>query len=211
MRPIAVMALVAVVTVAGVASFFALSLSGSSAVSSGSASSSTSSSTPSSMVSATATRTIEAQTTYDTTTFSDSSTAVVTIINGTQSGGPNPYAPCDIAGQPGGFHFRVVSDSSSAPIVGVNVTAFHLQAGDVCNGVLHPGDVTVAHFQTDGSLWYSLDDTNAGIYNFTVSYLGQPFSFVSPQMRPITGSCVTLYLPSGKTNSTYVAGGTSCG
>jgi hypothetical protein len=211
MRPIAVIAIVAVVAVAGIAGFFAVSLSGSSTVSSGLTMASTSSSTPSSTASAVATRTIEAQTTYDTTTFTNSSTSVVTIINGSQSGGPNPYAPCVIAGQPGGFHFRLLSYSSSVPVVGANVTAFHIQASDSCNGVFHPGDLTVAHFQTGGSLWYWLDDSNAGIYNFTVTYLGHPFSIVSPPMKPITGSCVTLYLPSGRTDSTYVTGGSSCG
>jgi hypothetical protein len=209
MRPLAVMAIAAVVAVAGIAGFFALSQSGSSTASSGSTSSLTSGSTLSSVVSAVPTRTIEAETTYDTTT-SNSSTTVVTIVNGSQSGGPNPFAPCVILGQPAGFLFRILSDSSSAPVVGANVTATHLQAGDNCNGVVHPGDITVAHFQTDGSLWYLLDNSNAGVYNFTVSYLGQSFSFASPQMKPITGLCVTLYLPSDRTNSTYVAGGSSC-
>jgi hypothetical protein len=210
MRPLAVMTIVTVVAVAGIAGFFAVSLSGSSAVSNGSTSSSTSSSTLSSVVSAVPTRTIEAETTYYTTTSSNSSTSIVTIINGSQSGGPNPFAPCAIAGQPADFLFRILSDSSFVPVVGANVTAIHLQATDICNGVSHPGDITVAHFQTDGSLWYLLDNSNAGDYNFTVSYLGQSFSFASPQMEPITGLCVTLYLPSGRTNSTYIAGGSSC-
>ncbi|MDA4118690.1 MAG: hypothetical protein OK455_10140 [Thaumarchaeota archaeon] len=207
----AVLAILVVAAVAGIAGLFAVTLSGSSSVSSGSTLSSTSSSTPSSTVYPLATRTIEAETTYHTTTFSNSSSSVVTITNGSQSGGPNPYAPCVIAGQPGGFHFRVLSDSSSAPVVGANITAFHIQANDSCNGVFHPGDFTVAHFQTDGSLWYWLDDSNAGIYNFTLTYLGHSVSIVSPQMKPITGSCVTLYLPSGRTDSTYVDGGSSCG
>src|SRR2546430_943044 len=99
MRPMAVMAIVAVVAVAGIAGFFAVSQSGSSTAGRGTMLSSTGSA-QGSTVSAAATRTIEAETTYDTTTFSNSSTSVVTITNGSQSGGPNPYAPCVIIGQP---------------------------------------------------------------------------------------------------------------
>jgi len=190
------MAIGAVVAVAGIAAL-AVSLSGSSTASSGSTSSSITSSTASSAVSVTATRIIEAETTYATTTFPNGSSSAVTIVNGSQSGGPNPYGPCSIAGQPAGFLFRILSNSSSAPVIGANVTARHFEASVNCDGSLFPGDTTIAHFQTDGSLWYSLDSSNAGFYNLTMTYEGHQYPSMIVPMYPVTLTLVTVDLPSG--------------
>jgi len=159
------------------------------------------------------TRTITQETTYDTTTFSNSSTSVITIVNaGTTSNPPtNPFAPCVIGGQPAGIYLRIISDSSLTPVVGVRVTAVHYEAGDDCNGVPHAGGITISSFQTDGSLWYGLDNSNAGTYSFMAEYSGHSYNFTSGEMKPVSVTCETLYLPSGRTGSSTTYMQTSCG
>ena len=120
----------------------------------------------------------------------------------------NPTNPCIIAGQPAGMFLRIVSDSG-APVAGAQVTATHKEADDYCNGVLYTGISATTSFTTNGTTWYALDATNAGTYSFGVTYSGHTYG-LSAQMEPVSVTCATLYVPSGRTNVTSTEFKTTC-
>jgi hypothetical protein len=116
---------------------------------------------------------------------------------------------CIITGQPGGAFLRVISDSTSAPVVGAVVTVVHNPAGCILNGVEYTNTATTQTFTTNGSEWTPLDVTNGGTYSFTVQYSGQTYSFTAT-LRPVSVTCATLYVPSGRTNSTITEFKSTC-
>ena len=110
---------------------------------------------------------------------------------------------CFVTGQPGPFYLRVVSDSDQTPITGAVVNA----TSQPINGDCIPA--TSQEFTTNNTEWYSLGTLNLAGYSFVVTYSGQAYSFTA-DLRPISVTCATLYIPSGETNVTIKAGQTTC-
>jgi len=117
---------------------------------------------------------------------------------------------CVITGQPGGAYLRILSDSALTPVTGAVVTAEHHQAACVLNGVEYTNTATTQTFTTNGSEWIFLDPTNDGSYSFIVQYSGHSYAFTAG-LGPLTTTCATLYVPSGRTNVTSGLGGCSSG
>jgi len=100
---------------------------------------------------------------------------------------------CHIPGAPAGAYLRILSDSTLEPVTGAFVTATHSPAS--CT------PESTRTFTTNNTEWVSLDVTDGGHYNFTVSYSGHIYTFSAP-LRPVSVTCTTLYVPSGRTNNT---------
>ncbi|MDV3292647.1 MAG: hypothetical protein LYZ70_00065 [Nitrososphaerales archaeon] len=116
---------------------------------------------------------------------------------------------CVITGQPGGAFLRILSDSTLAPVTGAVVTATHDPAGCILNGVEYTNTATTQTFTTNGTEWMSLDTTNGGSYSFTVEYSGHSYTFTA-ELSPVSLICATLYVPSGRTNSTITEFKSTC-
>jgi len=113
---------------------------------------------------------------------------------------------CSISGQPGGIFFRALSDSTSQPVSGVVVTAVNSPA--TCNG--SPATTkTVDMFTTNGTEWLSLPSDNNYQYYFIANYQGHTFTFTAT-LEPVSLTCATLYVPSGRTNTTITEFGNGC-
>jgi hypothetical protein len=113
---------------------------------------------------------------------------------------------CSITGQPGGIQFRVLSDSTSQPVSGVVVTAINTPAS--CNG--SPAAArTVDMFTTNATQWLSLPSDNNYQYSFVANYQGHTFTLTAT-LKPVSLTCATLYVPSGKTNTTITEFGNAC-
>lgn len=113
---------------------------------------------------------------------------------------------CSISGQPGGIFFGVLSDSTSEPVAGVVVTAVNSPAS--CNG--YPATAkTVDMFTTNGTEWLSLPSDNNYQYAFIANYQGHTFTF-TVTLKPVSMTCATLYVPSGRTNTTITEFGNGC-
>ncbi len=116
---------------------------------------------------------------------------------------------CSITGQPAGFSFRVVSGSNRTgllPVVGAEVKATNKPA--YCNGSPAAKQATVA-FTTNSTMWHSLDSENNAGYTISVSYSGQNYT-VSADLRPVSMTCASLFLPSGQSNSTITELQSTC-
>jgi hypothetical protein len=123
---------------------------------------------------------------------------------------------CFAPGGDGGFGLRVVSDSTGAPVSGETVNAVMT---DVCIPPRASAETEVVYIEifsvgqggwltpdTQGQVW------NVGDLNFTVSYQGHAYNFVSKEAFPPVGSnCVTLHVPSGNVTETSAAGDCSQG
>jgi len=117
--------------------------------------------------------------------------------------------PCVITGQPAGMFLRIVSDSGT-PVAGALVSATHAGADVNCNGILFWVHSVTTSFTTDGATtWYSLDATNAGTYTFGVMYSGHVYN-LSAGLEPVSVTCATLYIPSGRANVTSTEFKTTC-
>jgi hypothetical protein len=85
----------------------------------------------------------------------------------------------------------------------------HNPAGCILGGVEYTNTATTQTFTTNGTQWTSLDTTNGGTYSFTVQYSGHAYTFTA-DLRPVSLTCTTLYVPSGRTNGTITTFGMSC-
>ena len=111
-------------------------------------------------------------------------------------------AECSITGQPGPAFIRVLSDSNQTPVGGALVKA--------TNNPAYCGSETTTSFTTTaGTQWYPLNSENSGGYSFVVTYLGQTYTFTA-SLRPLSTTCATLYVPSGRTNVTIAEFQTTC-
>jgi len=113
---------------------------------------------------------------------------------------------CVITGV-GGFEFRVVSDSTGAPVSGETIKAVD---GVTCNGenqVVYLDNFSES--QGDGG-WLVPDwpsgATPAGGLSFTISYQGGIYNFTA-DIPPIGANCATFHVPSGTVTSTTVMNG----
>lgn len=113
---------------------------------------------------------------------------------------------CSISGQPAGIEFRIIYDVNSTPVIGAKVYATNKPA--LCGNAPATTQSTTT-ITTTGNEWYSLpSDNNAG-YSFIVSYSGQNYTF-SSNLQPVSMTCATLFVPSGKTNMTITEFSSTC-
>jgi hypothetical protein len=119
-------------------------------------------------------------------------------------------ATCIILGQPGGIFLRMISDSNQTPIGGAHVTATNEPAycGSATSSSAATNPATVT-FTTNSTEWYSLDSKNNAGYTFTVTYLGQTYT-LEASLRPVSVTCATLFIPSGRTSVTIDEFQTNC-
>lgn len=108
-------------------------------------------------------------------------------------------SPCPIAGPPNGVYIRILSDASGNPVVGANVSVAQKDGGPTCNGVLYFEKGSMETFITDGTQWHSLDMGNYGLLSITVRYSGASYQLMAGT-SPLSVSCATLYVPSGKSS-----------
>jgi hypothetical protein len=130
----------------------------------------------------------------------------ISIFEYNQSTSPYKQTTCTITGQPGPFLLRVVSDSYQTPIIGAAVNATNKPM--YCDGG-PANNQTALVFSTNSTEWYSLGSENNAGYSLVVNYSGQSFSFTA-DLRPVSVTCATLYIPSGETNVTILAFQTTC-
>ena len=156
-----------------------------------------------------------------TTTETVTTTATLTTtVTGTGTGavtsGPSSttaLSSCvSVAGQPGPFLLRVVSDSDQKPITGAQVIATSQSTTVSCSGLPLTTTQTTLSFTTNNTGWYSLPSQNINIYlgySITVKYSGQSYNFTAG-LRPVSVTCATLYIPSGRTNVTTAEFQSTC-
>jgi hypothetical protein len=118
-------------------------------------------------------------------------------------------AACVMTGQPGGAFLRILSDSTLAPVTGAVVTAMHHPGACIQNGVEYTNTAATQTFTTNGNEWVPLDTFNNGNYSFTVEYSGHRYTFTA-ELSPVSLTCTTLYVPSGRTNSTITQFKSTC-
>lgn len=142
-----------------------------------------------------------------TATTTEMGPTVTTIfsLNTTQSQVQQTSISCSISVE-GGLALRILSNSTLQPVVGATVFATNTPAS--CNNTPATTQTTMK-FTTNGTIWYSLPTVNDGGYSFGVGYSNQYYNFSAP-ILPVSVTCATLYLPSGKTNITINTGQTSC-
>ena len=119
----------------------------------------------------------------------------------------NTYVTSCIITGVGGFEFRVVSDSTGAPVTGETITAVdRLGCGSL------PQVVYLDNFSESqgGGGWlvpdFPTQATPAGGLSFTITYLGGTYTFTA-SIPPVGTHCATLYVPSGNVTITFVANG----
>ena len=135
---------------------------------------------------------------YIITTLTNGSVRTITdSVTSTATGA----SPCLIAGPPNGVYVRILSDGSGKPVVGANVSAFQKEGGPICNDVQYLEGPFTQTFTTDGNQWHALGMGNFGDLSVTVKYLGASYNF-SAKMMPLSVTCDTLYVPSGKNIAT---------
>jgi hypothetical protein len=118
---------------------------------------------------------------------------------------------CTISGQPGGISVRFLNSTTLTPVNGVYVVAVNRPF--LCGGssTLTPaGPQTVTIFTTGGSEWYPLSSDSNHAYSIAAFYAGHSYNFTA-DLRPVSMTCATLYIPSGQTNVTITMFGMSCG
>ncbi len=111
---------------------------------------------------------------------------------------------CSISGV-GGFAFRLVSDSTGAPVTAVNMSAVDRLGCNNENQVLY-----LDSFSSLGDGWltpvFPSQATVGGSLNITVTFEGRVYNFAG-DYPPVGTDCVTLSLPSGNVTSTTVMNG----
>ncbi len=114
---------------------------------------------------------------------------------------------CTITGQPGPFFLRVVWDSNQTPVAGARVEATTRPAS--VNGY-QCSNPSILNFTTASNTeWYSLPSQNEAGYFLVVSYSGQTYNFTAG-LAPVSVTCASLYIPSGRTDVTITEFQTTC-
>ena len=113
----------------------------------------------------------------------------------------NTYLSCSITGV-GGFEFKVVSDSTGAPISGETITAINRLGCDDENQVVYLHNFSESQ---GGGGWLVPDfpsqATPAGQLSFTILYQGGTYYFTA-YVAPVGTNCATFHIPSGNITST---------
>ena len=113
---------------------------------------------------------------------------------------------CYISGQPGPFYLRVLSDATQTPLSGARVSATNRAA--YCDGT-PATTIWTFTFTSNATEWYSLNTQNNAGYSLSVSYSGRIYT-LDADLRPVSVTCATLYVPSGRINVTIREMQTSC-
>jgi hypothetical protein len=92
------------------------------------------------------------------------------------------------------------------PLTGVSVVARNTPA--TCEGEPATARTSVS-FTSNGTEWVSLPSDNNYQYQFNVTYAGQSNTFTAT-LRPVSLTCATIFLPSGRTNVTITEFGENC-
>lgn len=125
---------------------------------------------------------------------------------GSAPSGDTYLTSCAVSGV-GGFEFRVLSSSTGAALLGVNITAVDVLGCDSQNQVVHIDSFSAS---PGGGGWlvpdFPAQATAAGDLAFTITYQGQAYHFAA-SIPPVGTDCVTFEVPSGGTTSTTVANG----
>ncbi|HUI23504.1 MAG TPA: hypothetical protein VLY82_03825 [Nitrososphaerales archaeon] len=117
---------------------------------------------------------------------------------------------CTISGQPGGISVRFLNSTTLTPVNGAYVVAVNRPF--LCSGgtTLTPaGPQTVTIFTTNRSEWYPLSSDSNHAYSIAAFYAGHTYNFTA-DLRPVSITCATLYIPSGQTNVTITTFGNTC-
>lgn len=114
---------------------------------------------------------------------------------------------CTITGQPGPIFVRVLSDSNQTPVAGAVVKATNNPA--YCGSVPAAQQETTSFTTTASTQWYSLNSENNAGYSLVVTYQGQTYTFTA-NLRPLSATCATIYVPSGRTSVSIEGFETSC-
>jgi hypothetical protein len=118
---------------------------------------------------------------------------------------------CIISGQPGPIFLRVISDSNQTPVAGAQVATTN-QPAYCGNGITSSptnNQMTVTFTTSSSTEWYSLDSENNTGYSFVITYLGQTYTFTA-NLRPLSLTCATLFVPSGRTSVSIEEFQTNC-
>ena len=114
--------------------------------------------------------------------------------------------PCTYTAEPIALALSVVSDTNQTPVVGASVTATNTPS--LCHGApATPREMTT--FVTNSSEWHYLSIGGDSGYTFGVSYSGQTYHF-STTLYVEAATCVTLFVPSGRTNTTIATFQSAC-
>jgi len=151
-------------------------------------------------------RTTTSISTFVTTSVS-TTTATSLITETSPATQSNTYlTSCVITGV-GGFEFRVVSDSTGAPVSGETIKAVD---GVTCNGENQVVYLDNFSASQGGGGWlvpdWPSEATPAGGLSFTISYQGGTYNFTT-DIPPIGTNCATFHIPSGNVTSTTVMNG----
>jgi hypothetical protein len=114
--------------------------------------------------------------------------------------------PCTYTAEPIALALTVVSDTNQTPVVGASVTATNNPL--LCHGAPETPRETMT-FVTNSSGWHYLAIGGDSGYTFAVSYSGQAYHF-STTLYVEAATCVTLSLPSGRTNATFATFQSAC-
>ena len=113
---------------------------------------------------------------------------------------------CTITGV-GGFEFRVVSDSTGAPLSGETIKAIDRLGCNVQNQVVYLDNFSESQ---GGGGWlvpdFPSEATPAGQLSFTILYQGETYYFTT-YIAPVGTNCATFHIPSGNMTTTLVANG----
>ena len=126
-----------------------------------------------------------------------------------QNGNNTYLTSCSITGV-GGFEFRVVSDSTGAPISGETIRAIDRVGACGQNQVVYLDNFSESQ---GGGGWLVPDfpsqATPAGQLSFAISYQGGTYSFTT-YVPPIGTNCVTFRIPSGNMTTVTNRNGSYC-
>lgn len=138
-------------------------------------------------------------------------TTTVTTIQTAQTTSSFVSPPCEPGGEFGPFGLRIIFDSNQSLVVGAQVKATNQPATVSCNGSPpYPlTEQTTVSFTTNHTEWYYLDTGLDAGFSIVVTYLGQNYS-LNASLHVQSAYCATLFIPSGKTNSTGTEFQTSC-
>lgn len=138
-------------------------------------------------------------------------TVTQTVINAPAGNSSDTFlTSCTVTGI-SNFEFRIVTDSTGAPISGEAITAVDRLGCDIVGQPPETQTVYLNSFTTLGAggwltpVWPQQAQPG-GQLTFTVTYQGATFNF-SEQVPPIGTLCATLHVPSGNVTTSTVMNG----
>lgn len=130
----------------------------------------------------------------------------ILAITGVYPGTAGTSTCISVMGYRGAF-LRILSDSTQTPVAGAVVTAtLNPISNCYVEGMFGETEyitpsTTSTTFTTNGTMWTPLNTTNGHSISLTVKYSGQSYKF-TVQLDVLFLTCTTLYVPSGRMNTT---------